>query len=258
MDFPDWGRVGSRAAEFLAYARAQLLQANNGAAARAYLHSERGIDAETSEAFQLGLNPKSWKNVRFGDELCFIPAGIVIPRFYEGELRALKIRRPQPDDLLWDYFSLIPGTDVDFEGYKPVGGHSPSCAGASTVYAKYQLVRGSVPGLFGRDLWRGHETLLLVEGEFDAMLCWRVGRDVCDVASFGSASQAPAEEEEIEMLAYERILVVYDDDEAGRGALRRFERLKRARFLEPPAHDLTDFWRGGGDLRGWIEITFGD
>ena len=29
--------------------------------------------------------------------------------------------------------------------------------------------------------------LLLVEGEFDAMLAWQAGRDLCDVASLGAA-----------------------------------------------------------------------
>ena len=214
----------ARAFDFLTYAREQLLHPVRGAAARAYLFSERGIDAETIEAFQLGLNPSDvydeaseWKGSKWefshfevakrkgptvspangkgkgdasrkaggkGSGKIFLPAGIVIPRFLDGELLALKIRRPLPGDLLTDYFSLI----LDNESKQE---NSQSIFRPRSSVSKFHCVHGSTPGLFGGDLWIGHEALLLVEGEFDAMLCWRLGREVCDVATLGSAGQAP-------------------------------------------------------------------
>ena len=27
---------------------------------------------------------------------------------------------------------------------------------------------------------------------------------------------------------------------------------QRVRVVDPPAHDLTDFWKGGGNLRAWV------
>ena len=55
------------------------------------------------------------------------------------------------------------------------------------------------------------------------------------------------------MMRFRRVLVVYDRDEAGQKAVRRFSGLRRARLLTAPEHDLSDYWRRGGDLGRWIE-----
>ena len=33
--------------------------------------------------------------------------------------------------------------------------------------------------------------------------------------------------------------------------------IARVAVVQPPAHDLTDYWMAGGDLRGWIAQTIG-
>ena len=50
------------------------------------------------------------------------------------------------------------------------------------------------------------------------------------------------------------MLVCFDDDEAGREALARWQR--RLPGIEPlplpPGHnDVTDYWQAGGDLAAW-------
>jgi len=48
---------------------------------------------------------------------------------------------------------------------------------------------------------------------------------------------------------------VYDADKAGEEGPKYIDSLKtwtrRIISIPPPAHDLTDFWKSGGDLRAW-------
>ena len=52
-----------------------------------------------------------------------------------------------------------------------------------------------------------------------------------------------------------RFLVATDNDEEGqRAAAYLLQRTRRARRLRvPQGNDVTDFWKGGGDLREWVE-----
>jgi hypothetical protein len=54
---------------------------------------------------------------------------------------------------------------------------------------------------------------------------------------------------------YSRVLVVHDDDRAGEQGRAYITGLQtiipRIHSVLPPAHDLTDFWKAGGDLRSW-------
>lgn len=51
------------------------------------------------------------------------------------------------------------------------------------------------------------------------------------------------------------VLVVHDDDQAGEEGRRYIAKLQartgRVISISPPAHDLTDFWKAGGDVRAW-------
>jgi len=55
-------------------------------------------------------------------------------------------------------------------------------------------------------------------------------------------------------LPVKRLLVATDNDEEGeRAAAYLLERTKRARRLRvPQGNDVTDYWKGGGDLREWV------
>ena len=56
------------------------------------------------------------------------------------------------------------------------------------------------------------------------------------------------------LLEVNRLLVATDNDEEGeRAAAYLLERTRRARRLRvPQGNDVTDFWKGGGDLREWV------
>jgi hypothetical protein len=58
------------------------------------------------------------------------------------------------------------------------------------------------------------------------------------------------------LLGVKRLLVATDNDEEGeRAAAYLLERTRRARRLRvPEGNDVTDYWKGGGDLREWVSI----
>ena len=97
--------------------------------------------------------------------------------------------------------------------------------------------------------------LILTEGEWDAMLLWEHCADLCDIGTIGGA-QAKFSSLNLTLLSkYLAILVVHDDDNAGEKGRQYISELQkmsdRIYPVTPPAHDLTDYWRSGGNLRAW-------
>ncbi len=230
----EWRR---RAAEFVAFA-----QKNLNENVMEYLCRERGLSSETAKAFGLGYNPSALYDdpVHWGlaGKKVWLPRGIVIPGFWQGEVNYVKIRRPLPGDALEHYIGKWSkrdgGLDIKFGG--PRGGRS--------VLFRLEF-RDFLP------------TLLLTEGEWDAMLAWEHGADLCDVATLGGAS-AKFDALDLALLTrYRNILVVHDDDKAGdkgRGYIANLQSVSpRIKSIQSPAHDLTDYWKAGGDLRNWVE-----
>jgi hypothetical protein len=98
--------------------------------------------------------------------------------------------------------------------------------------------------------------LVLAEGEWDAMLLWEYCPDLCDAGTLGGAG-AHFDALDLALLTrYLAVLVIHDDDKAGQQGRAYIQALnarsKRIVPIKPPAHDLTDFWKTGGDLRAWI------
>ena len=121
--------------------------------------------------------------------------------------------------------------------------------------------RGIVlPYLFGRDHLIGHETLVLTEGEFDAMLLWQEGRHLVDVATLGSCSSVPSEPVLWNLIPYRRIMVAYDMDRSGEeGALKLIRALSaRMKRIRVPSGDLTDFRLAKGSLADWLRFHMTD
>jgi hypothetical protein len=242
-----------RACAFLEYAQRQLNHPRRGERVREYLARERGLTPETQAAFQLGYNPGPVLDDRsaWGIELAessnqkvFLPWGIVIPGFVKGQLCHLKIRRPTPSDSLAAYLAPSQGASPAFPHPRP----SP----------KYLSVLGSRPLLFGCDHFNKHPVLLLTEGEFDCLLAWQFGQELAregvpfDTATLGSASNRVDFHSRPALLTHEHILAVYDDDPAGDQARQALSSVPRVQVIPPPDHDLTDYWRKGGDLRAWL------
>ena len=228
----------ARATQFIVWAQDNLARHPN---ALAYLEKERGLSPETISAFRLGYNPDNLYDdpARWGldGKKIWLPRGLVIPGFSAGQPWYVKVRRPLPGDGIGNYI----GSWAERDGLADV---------------KFGGPRGGVSCLFRLEL-RGHwPVLLLTEGEWDTMLAWEYAPDLCDAATLGGAG-AKLDLLDLSLLTrYAAIVAVYDDDAAGdkgRAYLAELQKkIPRIRVIPPPAHDLSDFWKSGGDLRTWL------
>jgi len=230
----------ARAEQFVTWAE-ENLRSESGASARAYLDKERGLSPETCKAFRLGYNPKTLYDdpVRWGLEgrNIWLPRGIVIPGFAHGQPWYVKIRCPLPGDALENYI----GAWCKRDGLPDI---------------KFGGPRGGRTVLFRLEFPDHLPVLVLAEGEWDAMLLWEYCPDLCDVGTLGGAG-ARFDALDLALLTrYVAVLVVHDDDKAGQQGRTYIQALnarsQRIIPVKPPAHDLTDFWKAGGDLRAWI------
>jgi hypothetical protein len=225
-----------RAAEFIAYAEKNL----NDAVIE-YLRKERGLSEVTARAFHVGYNPQNIFDdpIHWGldGRKIWLPRGIVIPGLWRDEPHYIKIRRPLKNDPLGQY---IPKWDAK--------------DGASDI--KFGGPRGGKSVLFRLELLDHLPVLILTEGEWDTMLLWEHCADLCDAGTIGGA-QSRFDLLDLALLTgYQKIFVVHDDDKAGDKGRDYIASMKaispRIESISPPSHDLTDFWRVGGDLRVWV------
>jgi hypothetical protein len=225
----------TRAAEFIGYAEKNLNDA-----VMEYIIKERGFSPETARAFHVGYNPKNIfdDSARWGMEgkKIWLPRGIVIPGLWKDEPHYIKIRRPLENDTLGEY---IPKWDTK--------------DGAPDI--KFGGPRGGKSVLFRVELMDHRPVLILTEGEWDTMILWENCMDLCDAGTIGGA-QSKFDLLDLALLTrYQKIFVVHDDDKAGDKGREYIDSLKaispRIESIIPPAHDLTDFWRLGGDVRDW-------
>ena len=226
-----------RAEEFVSLAEGNLTDE-----ARSYLHKERGLSDATIRAFHLGYNPTNLYDdpKRWGLEgrKIWLPRGIVIPGFgSDGKVSYIKIRRPLLGDALGAY---IPE-------WNPKDGFPET---------KFGGPRGGRSVLFHLQLMDHLPVLILTEGEWDTLLLWEHCADLCDVGTIGGARSKFVSPDLASLTRYLATLVIHDDDKAGDEGRNYISKLhavsQRIVALEPPDHDLTDYWKSGGDLRRWI------
>jgi DNA primase len=187
-----------------------------GARALSYLR-RRGLTDETILSARLGLIPgRPWEWLRLGR--LNVPCGLSIPWFVGQELWAVKVRR------------------------------------AAGLPKYMQIAGGSAHGLYNAASLEGHETVLFVEGEFDALLAEQECHRLVGVATLGSASGTLNAHWLPLLLHSTTILVAYDADEAGmKGAVRLQALTKRARVIQVPwGKDITEFVLKGGSVRQWL------
>lgn len=230
----------ARAEQFVVWAENNLA---NHKGAQEYLEKERGLSPETWSAFRLGYNPVNlyddparWGLLTGGKKI-WMPRGIVIPGFSQEKPWYVKVRRPLPDQSLGKYIGEWTAQD-----------------GLPDV--KFGGPRGGVSCLFRLELLGHYPVLVLTEGEWDAMLVWEYCPDLCDVGTLGGAG-AKLDTLDLSLLTrYLAVLVVHDDDQAGEKGRQYItelhQRFGRVQSIQPPAHDLADFWKSGGDLRAWL------
>ncbi len=177
-----------------------------------------------------GLAKETVKTWRLGfnpddQKLCglWVPRGIVIPCLVAGRIWYLKVRR-------------------------------------ATGQTKYSQVSGGQTALFGADTIANHDTVVVTEGEFDAMLLHQEAGDLVGVVTLGSASARLPDAWVPYLLGVQRLLVAYDTDAAGAEGAAMWESIApHAQRLVPlEGKDVTDFYLAGGDLRAWVQFALAD
>jgi hypothetical protein len=149
-----------------------------------------------------------------------VPRGIVIPCLVAGQIWYLKVRR--------------------------ANGRS-----------KYSQVSGGQIALFGADTIGKHSTVVVTEGEFDAMLLHQEAGNLIGVVTLGSAAARLPDAWVPYLLGMRRLLVAYDTDAAGAEGAAMWESVspRTQRIVSQAGKDLTDFYLAGGDLRAWVQYA---
>ncbi len=193
-----------------------------------FLH-RRGLADDTIRQFGLGYNPverydkaEAWgltngRHIR-------LPRAVTIPGWVSGELWYVQLRLP------------------------------PKVGRAGKP--KYSLLSGSRPALFGADSLAEHDTAIVVEGEFDAILLSQEAGDLCAVVTMGSAVFHPSGRWLKELRQAKRVIACFDTDEAGRHASAAIaDALHSVEVARPPVgKDLTEAWQKGVNLREWVRM----
>jgi hypothetical protein len=167
-----------------------------------------------------GLSDEAIRGARLGYAealpLSGRPRGVVIPWFDNGRLALVKLRQP--------------------DGMKP----------------KYREVFRDRPTLYpGRHVIRPGRPLVIVEGEFDAILVRQALGELAPVVTLGSASSRPVPGILGTMLAAAPWYIATDGDEAGDKAADGWP--SSARRVRPAAKDWTAAHLAGVNLRDWWE-----
>ncbi len=201
-----------------------VLWSRYGSEARRYLLA-RGLEQETIRKARLGYQPSDeWIEGLYPDRKVWVPCGVVIPWFDGGDVALINIRRPQGDP-------------------------------------RYVAVRGSQRGgLYpGRSGIVAGQPVVIVEGEFDALLLGQELHGVAPVVTLGSAGNKPSPRVKNALLAAAPWIVAGDNDEAGEksadGWLSRSDRCVRVSTPEGSGKDWTEAHQSGLDLRAWWHET---
>lgn len=187
----------------------------------------RGLSEKTIKFWRLGYIPKSWRekpeNFGFGGEPVAVSQGILIPCFVGREIWYLKIRRPAA---------------------KP---------------NKYIQIRGSKPGLFMIQTLDLQDTVVICEGELDSLLLWQEAGEKIAVVTLGSCSASfNVATWGLHFIYARRRFIAYDTDKAGEAGSEKIglgvlhPMVLKVPKINPFDKDMTDYYRSGGDLTGWL------
>jgi len=123
---------------------------------------------------------------------------------------------------------------------------------------KYLKIAGSRTALFNADALKRDAVAVVTGGEFDCLLTQQHAAPGVVSLTFGSETKKPSPRWLLALRCARRVLVVYHADAEGkRGALRWKEALPRAEVAGVPVladgdKDITDYWRRGGHVAGWL------
>jgi hypothetical protein len=226
---PECASMGMTGAEGLALVAEaeQKLWGPDGKEALAYLHG-RGLSDKTIRAARLGWTPRI--QARAKDGRPYPAGGIVIPWFDTGrrglvdsgcDLALIKVRRPE---------GVRPKyAEVFRDRLRP-----------PTVYPSPGVIQPGRP-------------LVVVEGEFDALLLAQELELLAAVVTAGSASTRADVGIFLRALSASPWCIATDNDEAGDRAAEGWSESERARRVRPPGafKDWTEAHQGEVNLRRW-------
>jgi len=219
---PDW-RQSAR--DFAARCE-DILHSADGTRAMGYLKNNRLLDEWSIDGAGLGYNPTECRDT-WGGVSVWLPRGITIPWFIAGELSTVRIRVPVP-----------------------ANGN------------KYIQPKGAANGLYRGQTVMPSYPVVLVEGEFDALLIAQVARDnglqIATVAT-GSIHGARRPEWLVRLALASQVYVAFDS-ESEPDKLRTVESaasywlnaLERSQRLLPTRHDITDMALAGDSIGLWL------
>lgn len=208
---------------FVDYCHEQLFS-KAGQVALDYLHG-RGLNDETIRAWRLGWHDKSRQRTpqRWGlrGKPVWLMRGVTIPWTVQGAVWHVKIRRFEDHNL-------------------------------TEQGKKYAQITQGCPTLYGLDLLTGRSTVVICEGELDAVLLWQAANDLVDVVAIGTKGAKIALPYLVHMASASTWLVALDNDaDAEARDWGHFsDRVQRVRPSK--GNDLTDFYQAGGDLCTWL------
>jgi DNA primase len=180
-----------------------------GAEALSYLRGDRGLTDETIRTSRLGCVHDAAIPTREGDR-SYRASGVVIPWFEGGRLASAKVRQ--------------------FGDRKPK--YAEAYRDRPRVYPGPSAIHPGRP-------------LVVVEGEFDALLLGQHIGDVAAVVTLGSASTRTADDIRRAARACTSLYVAHDADDAGDRAAAKWP--ARAIRVRPPAphNDWTEVYANG-------------
>ena len=185
---------------------------------------KRRLTPETIRAARLGFDPSARAVTKDGRP--YTAQGIVLPWYSGGRLALVKVRQPE---------------------------------GRCPKYAEVYRHRAAHSGIYpGPEAIRAGRPLIIVEGEFDALLLAQELGDLAAVVTLGSASARPEPAILAQMLAAAPWLIATDADDAGDRSAGGWP--ASARRVRPPGSfkDWTDAKAGAVDLcRWWRDVLAG-
>jgi DNA primase len=215
------------------------LNARNDKAQRVrdYL-KRRGLQPNTLSDFRVGYNPKSTEIAGL-----WVWAGIIIPCFMGNDLWGVKIR------LLPEH----PFRCIACGEHLTMTGPCAKCGKKN----KYRQVKGSEPALFGAGTLLRRRAVFACEGEFDAMLAYQEGNLLGGVfTTTNGAGKEWRDEWTAYLLDAERIITLYDNDEAGEKGAEKLAHIPLGGRVfaskAPHGKDVTDYFINGGSVYAWM------
>lgn len=209
------------AAQTYATAAQEALWSPGGKAAQEYLHA-RGFTDETLKMTGLGYNARSHSE-QWGCEQVYLAEGIIIPWHIDGAIWRINIR----------------------------------CLGQDSADKRYIQARGGANGLYRADTVRPGCTVLITEGEFNALSVLQTAGDLVVPVAIGSAQAARLVEWVGRLVLADFILLAFDGDEPGDAAATWWKDKfwHSSKRLRPTRKDISEMLKAGDDIRQWIADT---